>query len=67
MDIIKELGGGKEDAFGFGGVAISSNVYFKAKACKVAMHKGKAFDQGKRRVKISHTMNQMQLDQTWSK
>ena len=46
MDIIEELGGGKEDAFGFGGVAILSNVYFKAKACKVAMHKGEAFNQG---------------------
>ncbi len=30
---IKELGRGKEDAFGFGGVPISSNMYFKTKAC----------------------------------
>ncbi len=46
MNIIKELGRGKEYAFSFGGVTVSSNIYFEAKACKVAMHKGESFDQG---------------------
>ncbi len=30
---IKELGRGKEDAFGFGGVPILSNMYFETKVC----------------------------------
>ena len=44
--IIEKLGGRKEDTFRLGGCTIFSNVHFKTKAGKVAVHKGKSFDQG---------------------
>ena len=44
--IIEKLGGREEDALRLGGCIISSNVHFKTKAGKVAVHEGKSFDQG---------------------
>ena len=44
--IVEKLGGREEDALRFGGCTIPSDVYFETKAGKVAMHKGKSFDQG---------------------
>ena len=44
--IIAKLGGREEDTLRLGGCTISSNVYFKTKAGKVAVQDGKSFDQG---------------------
>ena len=44
--IIEKLGGREEDAFCLGGCTISSNLHFKTKVGKVAVHEGKSFDQG---------------------
>jgi len=38
--------GGEENTFSLGGCTLSSNVYFKAEASKVAMHERKPFDEG---------------------
>ena len=42
----KNWGGWEENALSFGGVAVPSNVDFKAKARKVTVYKGKSFGQG---------------------
>jgi len=44
--IVGKLGGREEDALRLGGCTIPSDVYFETKAGKVAVHKGKSFDQG---------------------
>jgi len=44
--ITEKLGGREEDALCLGGCTIPFNVYFETKAGKVAVHKGKFFDQG---------------------
>jgi hypothetical protein len=44
--IVEKLGGREEDALRPGGCTIPSDVYFETKEGKVAVHKGKSFDQG---------------------
>ncbi len=46
VDIVKELGGGKENTFSFGECTILPNVYFEAKSSKMTMHECQSFDQG---------------------